>query len=809
MPRQSVNTKPNTRARNTAIAAAAGLAAAAPTFAQAGAGELALYFGFDEKRIVVVHDDAGPYVTGDFNNDGLTDIAIANDANSRIEIHTQRSTPRTSEELARELEVNELPPSPWFDRHEIPVAHRIAAMQPIDLDGDGMLDILYAGIPAEVVALRQTSTMDFEMEGRRRLRNLRANQNAFAIGDVTGDPANELITNVGGEIHIFALDETGPIGEPRTLTADAQIAAFFLDDYDGSGTTDIMGVLLESESPLRLWLQEAANTGTDKDGIIGAERRFELPPLIEVETFRTPGRDAASVAVIERQSRRMVLYDLATEQIDERRLTAAGAGEREAVVELHSFKGGADRDRTVDLADINADGRPDLIATNTAANSVTLHLQRPDIGLGEGKPFSAFKDPKHVAAGQWDEDDELEVFVLSEEEGAVGVADFNTDTQRLSFPRPLSLATGGATPVAMTKVTPRTPFDGLTDPLPGDALAVVVRDRRDHTVEVHFPPFWNVEPRTIELEDVNRPPQSLLAGDFDRDGYSDLLLFTPGEPMVMVSNVLGEPDATDESRRPAVLTDDDMTNFGLVNAAGPTNVATLDIDNDGLEELLIADENFVRAAAFDRDSGWTVVDQITMPDPDARLTAVAAHTGRIVAADAQTERILVIEPNDQTDAWEVADKLRLTGVDITGLRLGPFDGTDAENILGLTEEAFAVIKTEGTRISLEEFASFRSENEDRLEHEIEAGDVNNDGFTDLVVLDNGENAVQIFTLSESRELLRAIEFKVFEARLFQGGGRGGFEPSNVILDDVTGDGLTDLIVEVHDRYIVYPQDATD
>jgi hypothetical protein len=54
-------------------------------------------------------------------------------------------------------------------------------------------------------------------------------------------------------------------------------------------------------------------------------------------------------------------------------------------------------------------------------------------------------------------------------------------------------------------------------------------------------------------------------------------------------------------------------------------MTTRDVDGDGLEELLSADRNYVRALRFDRDGdapGWQVVAQINATDPDAKLGAV-------------------------------------------------------------------------------------------------------------------------------------------------------------------------------------------
>ncbi|XOV76324.1 MAG: FG-GAP repeat domain-containing protein [Phycisphaerales bacterium] len=126
-------------------------------------------------------------------------------------------------------------------------------------------------------------------------------------------------------------------------------------------------------------------------------------------------------------------------------------------------------------------------------------------------------------------------------------------------------------------------------------------------------------------------------------------------------------------------------------------------------------------------------------------------------------------------------------------------------MLALTEDSFAVVRLAGERITLDEFAVFRSDNEDRYEHDLTFGDLNSDGYMDMVVLDANEQMCQVFTFSASGKMYFANEFKVFETRLFQQGAGRTFEPSAAIIADLTGDDHSDLVLQVHDRYLIYPQ----
>jgi len=756
---------------------------------------LARYFGFEDPRVLVVDDDPGPAVAVDIDADGRNDLVIANNRKSRIEIYTQRSAPRTDEEIERAIKINEFKPNQWYDRTEVSVAHHVTAIRVADIDGDGDLDIIYAGSPGELVVLRHGEKLAFEVDGKRRMPDLSAGQDGLEIADVIGGPEPELLVLVDGKIEVYALGPKGPEGDPLVLGSGDSMPAFFVEDYNGDGLKDIVGVVPDNESPLRAWIQRDSGSGAAKKGTLGPEIRFEMPRLIEVEPVRFPDRKPASIAVIEQASRRFVLFDLITKQMES---VSQGATvlERDGNAEVHAFPGDKDKDRAVEVADIDADGLEDLLATDAATNSLLLYRQDPIAGLAQYERFSAFKKPRTVAAGQWDDDPPLEVFVLSEEEKAVGISDFDPATGRLGFPQPVETVTPGASPVAMSFCS----WNGAP------AVAIVMRDKRDHTMEIHRADGTVI---TTNMAEVNRPPQSMLAGDFDRDGNTDLLLFTPNEPMVMVrSKPAEQSESAPTGWTLEVLTDKQMPQYGLVQNAGPENTALLDVDGDGAQELLIADGNFIRACQFDPVKGWRVVDQVTIAEPGTQLGSLTVlprgGENLVVAADRGNKRLLVTG-RDAEKAWVVTDKIRLTGIDLGPIRAGSFGGDTEPTILVRSTDGFAVVRLSGEIVALEEVSAYRSDEDDRLEHEIEVGDVNSDGYLDLVYLDAKEQMCGILSFSASRKMIPATEFKVFETRLFSGGQSREYEPSSAIISDVTGDDAEDIILQVHDRYLIYPQ----
>lgn len=801
---------------------------AAPALAQTGE-DLGRFFGFSDARIIIVDDGCGPAALGDFNADGRPDLAIVNNRKSRIELHLLRASERPEAETARKQRANELPPSPWYDRVELSVSHRVGAIKPFDFDSDGKLDLVYAGTsPSEIVFLRQESANKFEPVLRRRAQDLAAIRSGFEIADVMGDESPELLALADGKAMAFPIrtdsSQSGKVslGDPVTLGSSGKLLALFADDFDGDGLLDLLGAAPEDAAPLRVWLQRQDPRAGGKLGLLNSELQFDMPALREAEPIRFPNRSAASIGVIERASRRSVYFDLIEKEIDASELLSDSNAETIVQAEVTGFLDGDNKDRSVVVDDIDADGMPDVLVTDSKSNTLVLYRQGSEVGLTKPESFSAFKKPKQVAVGRWRAESTAgggtpDVFVLSEEEKALGVTSFDARTGRLSFPTPIPVKLAGATPVAMG-------FVDLDPASPGSGgrIAVIVKDRRDHTLEIHSPPAAGQLPTaesvvSYTLEEISRPPQSVLSADVDADGAVDVLLFTPNEPMIM----LRATGASDPDKAFEVLNDKKMPQFGLVQAAGPDNTVLLDINGDGSSELLIATENFVRACTYDPKTGWRVVEQVTIRDNGTKLAGLSVLRSRegpmIVAADRGNSRLVVLARNTEGDApagWRVQTRLRLDGFSLGAVTAGNFSGQPVRTgpgsqtdtgILCFSADSFALVRLGGKRYELDSFAAFSPEDEQRTEHDMEAGDVNSDGYLDVVTLDAAERRCGVYTFSASRKLHFATEFEVFQARLFRGGASREYEPRDALVADATGDGKSDIVVIVHDRLIVYPQ----
>lgn len=780
---------------------------------------LASHFGFAAPRTLVIDQDAGPVIVGDFNADGRPDLAVVNNRKSRVELHLLRAEPKNQAEVEREIKTNQLRPSPFYDRADISVPNRVNALRAHDLNGDGRLDLIMVGDqPDEIITVLQSAPGQFAGPNRQRLRDLAVSQQGgFHVADVMGDPAAEIVTIVGDRLAVVPIGPTGDLGSPTSISSAGRPLGMVLGDFNGDARTDIIGAFFqEGQTPLRLWLQrrgapaagpDSAGKGAAADqaagtrgaglGLIGPEQRLEIAPIRSAEAVTLPGLGATALGVIESTTRRVVFYTLddSAPGLAGQEPTAAPA---ELQAEIFGFPDGEDKKRPALVADFDQDGRPDLLTTDEKSNALVLYQQDQGLGLGRAQSFPTFKAPQaiaHAPAGAWGGPDEAVFFVLSDEEKAVGAARYTLSLGRaradnaVGFPVPVRLATAGAQPVAID-------YADLGGP---GALAVVVRNRREHTLELHGK---DGPMRSIPLAGVNRPPQSMLAADVDQDGAKDLILFTDGEPMIVVRSS-GAGPLTDPAVEAQVLTSETMPQFGLVQSATARNVGLMDQDGDGKPELILADKNFVRACRYDVAKGWSVVSQRNVPDAGTNLVALAVDASGpapvAVAADSGNGVLVFFEPRD------APRRVRLRGVSPNNLFAGAFLGDGRPALLGLTDDAFGLVRLSGAGARLTELAVYRSESDDREEFNLASGDINGDGHTDVLVTDAGEQMLSVLTFSRSRRVRLATEFQVYQSRLFQGGQFRELEPRDVLVADVTGDNAQDVVLLIHDRLVIYPQ----
>ncbi|MCH2142136.1 MAG: VCBS repeat-containing protein [Phycisphaerales bacterium] len=745
------------------------------SIASADAPSLSDYFGFSGLDVIPIGDEPGPMLVVDLDGDGYDDIVVANNQRSRIEILRQIPGATSDRQITPPRDINEFPEHWRFERQFVPVANAVSAMATADLDQDGQLDLITGGPPGRVVFLQQTEGAQFKKVRQRDIPKLGATASAWTIADMTGDGALELISIVAGEPAMWPLEEftLGPI---RRFPAGAPILAVIPADYDGDGLMDLAGISPDDPAPVRIWFGRRGSSGVEP----GPQTIFEMPPIVEFEALE-PSHDAPPrIAVIERNARRIVVYDLKDESV-------MTTGDREAAFTVYGFPDPGRRNRAWAVVDINGDGLTDVVSADARANALAVFTQDAQGDLRAAESSPSLSEIDAIAVAQAD-DGPGELVVLSTKEGVVGRLPLGND--ELAFPTPLSLSSGFE-PVAMNVV----------DISGAPHAAVVVNQKRNYQLDLIN--LASDQTTTIDLGALSRKPNHIESADVNQDGQDDLVVLTPERPMLVLLADSGSESGFEK------LEKDDMGQYGLVDAATAGNITTFDVDDDDIKELLIANDNWIRAVRFDSAgtdgaAGWRVVKQFNTDDPDSELVAVTPLDNGLVASDRAADRLLIFRPDEDGTGWSQREALRIRGFTPGALATGQFR-KDIPGIMTIGEDGFALIPLGGNRRALHETQSWRSGIEGHIPHELAVGDVNSDGFGDMVALDAGEQMMEILTFSHDGTMIHATGFPVYESRLFTGGDTREFQPRQISIADVTGDGHHDVVLLCHDRILIYPQ----
>jgi hypothetical protein len=131
-------------------------------------------------------------------------------------------------------------------------------------------------------------------------------------------------------------------------------------------------------------------------------------------------------------------------------------------------------------------------------------------------------------------------------------------------------------------------------------------------------------------------------------------------------------------------------------------------------------------------------------------------------------------------------------------------GADTISLLGVNTVAW--MSLHGQRWELAELDGYETPIKDGFLHDVLSGDLNGDGRKELIFLETAKSYIDIVSFEPPHKLVPADRWQVFEERTFRSRRNDMAEPREAIVADVTGDGKNDLIVVVHDRIIVYPQE---
>jgi hypothetical protein len=218
-------------------------------------------------------------------------------------------------------------------------------------------------------------------------------------------------------------------------------------------------------------------------------------------------------------------------------------------------------------------------------------------------------------------------------------------------------------------------------------------------------------------------------------------------------------------------------------------------------------------AAQDHSSkpGWVfnVRDQINGAASNSRITGAALMPGAKGAAlfllDAERKALTLAQRN-AAGVWQAAKNIPLPVSAFAGVQPLALGGKQPNAVGFLGVNAVAWLPLTGDTWELAQLDTYETSIKDGYLHDVIPGDLNGDGRKDLVFLETARHYVDLVVFDAANHLAPANRWQVFEERSFRGTRSEQAEPREAAVADVTGDGKNDLILLVHDRVIVYPQE---
>jgi hypothetical protein len=744
-------------------------------------------FGFNGPEIFPIDPQIESLHVADIDGDGLNDIIIANNSRSKINILYNQTGKTNLTKKAKPMAdisaVNELPPDARFRIESIASEKRISSLVVADLNSDGRPDIAYYGEPKELVVLFNEGTNGWSAPKRWPIDDGQLSANALNTGDLNGDHLTDLTLLADNYIYYIPQKPDHTLGEPQKIPFSGSVKAVQVLDVDGDGLSDLLLVNWEDRNPFRFRLQE-------KNGELGPELYFPMSPIRSYWADNLETNSKTEVITIAQNSGRAAISSFNRKPAD-----PLSGNFRQGQLQVLPLNKTDKARRGLLWADVNHDGLPDLLVAEPENGQISIYFQQKDGSLSSAKTFPTLAGVTDLAVADWDADGNADIFMLSQDEHQVGVARLD-DKQRLPFPtlipldgKPLAMAAGG--------------LKAGEKPV----LAIIVDRDGKRSLVTRTSDGKNKSQKLDEKFQSN--PTSISFQDVDQDGLADLVVLIPYEKVKVLRQVPGK-------------------DFEEIDVSAPGGaieqpwMASLDIDGDGKPELLLPQKNFLRAVVLQADNalqsstnrnGWTfkVKEQINGAASNSRIVGAAAvsngtnTTPSLFMLDAERKQLTLCE-RDGKGVWQVVRNLDLPVSDFTTLQPVALGGRTANAVGFFGLNNIAWMPLQGDVWELTELDGYETPIKDGHLGDVTSGDLNNDGRKDLVFLETAKNYLDLVLFDQHHKLVPANRWQVFEERTFHNRRSDLPEPREAVVDDVTGDHKNDLIVLVHDRILVYPQE---
>jgi hypothetical protein len=455
--------------------------------------------------------------------------------------------------------------------------------------------------------------------------------------------------------------------------------------------------------------------------------------------------------------------------------------------------------RIVETLDINKDGRADIICADRSKNEFVVY-----IGGKDGFEPVRSPSPKSIDALTVYQaaDGTTAIFCYSKTDKLFGVS--RIENGKVSYPRPLNIegeieyldmiALDGGKKTSLVWIE-KSGSNFAIKSASAPVVTATAFDGKAGSIDIVASEFAFGKDAASATASLKNKPMRATFVDFNGDGISDAILHLAYSNKESLYLGLGGGKFKE-------IIDDKK----IFDEKAGQPLLVVDIDADEKDDVLYVQNDFVRVLRVDEKEKLYVANQFNWKVES--IANMARFPGgdrpRFVALTGKDA--VIVEIDAKTNAFDVIQTIDMTGIGADAVKPIDINGNGKTDILLIGNGVFHCLYRATHRPTLDSRVVFNANQDNFTYWNLFPADLNGDGADDVLLFDSKRAMFEIYRADAAGELHPLCRHRLFARSIFQRRDTGAYEiPNEIIVTDMNGDKMKDLVFLLGDRVAIYFQ----